>query len=71
MFAVNAMLGQFGEVLDVRAGSIAEVERATWPLAKQRAEVVVDELERPADILLVGLPRDFHYGPGMGTNPHR
>jgi hypothetical protein len=31
--------------------------------------VVVDELEQPADILLVGLPRDFHYGPGMGTNP--
>lgn len=69
IFAVDAVLGQFGEVLDVQAGSIAEVERATWPLAKRRAEVVVDELEQPADILLVGLPRDFHYGPGMGTNP--
>ena len=69
VFAVDAVLGQFGEVLDVRAGRIAEVEHATWPLARQRAEVVVDELEQPADILLVGLPRDFHYGPGMGTNP--
>ena len=69
IFAVDAVLGQFSEVLDVKAGSIAEVERATWPLAKHRAEVVVDELEQPADILLVGLPRDFHYGPGMGTNP--
>ena len=69
VFAVDAVLGQFGEVLDVQAGTIPEVEQATWPLAKQRAEVVVAELEQPADILLMGLPRDFHYGPGMGTNP--
>ena len=69
VFAVDAVLGQYSEVLDVRAGTIPEVERATWPLAKRRAEVVIDELEQPADILLVGLPRDFHYGPGMGTNP--
>lgn len=68
-FAVDAVLGQFGDVLDVKAGRIAEVEKATWPLASQRANVVLDDLEEPADILLVGLPRDFHYGPGMGTNP--
>jgi hypothetical protein len=68
-FAVDAVLGQFGDVLDVKAGRIAEVERATWPLASRRANVVIHELEQPADILLVGLPRDFHYGPGMGTNP--
>jgi nickel-dependent lactate racemase len=69
VFAVDAVLGQFSDVLDVQAGAIADVEQATWPLAKRRAEVVVNELEQPADILLVGLPRDFHYGPGMGTNP--
>ena len=26
-------------------------------------------MSEPADILVFGLPRDFHYGPGMGTNP--
>jgi hypothetical protein len=26
-------------------------------------------MKQPADVLLIGLPRDFHYGPGMGTNP--
>jgi lactate racemase len=23
----------------------------------------------PADVLVIGMPRDFHYGAGMGTNP--
>lgn len=68
-FAVDAVLGQKGDVLDVKAGRIASVEQATWPLAGQRSNVVLDELEEPADVLLMGLPRDFHYGPGMGTNP--
>lgn len=68
-FTVDAVLGQFAAVLDVKAGRIAAVEQATWPLAQQRAEVVLEEMSEPADILLVGLPRDFHYGPGMGTNP--
>jgi len=68
-FAIDAVLGQKGEILDVQAGRIADVERATQPLAARRANVVVDELEEPADVLLMGLPRDFHYGPGMGTNP--
>jgi hypothetical protein len=68
-FTIDAVLGQRGDVLDVKAGRTAAVEEATWPLAGRRANVVLDELEEPADILLVGVPRDFHYGPGMGTNP--
>lgn len=68
-FAIDAVIGQKADILDVQAGRIAEVEDATWPLADQRTNVVLDELDEPADILLVGMPRDFHYGPGMGTNP--
>jgi hypothetical protein len=68
-FAVDAVLGQKADILDVRAGRIAEVESATWPLADRRTNIVLDALREPADILLVGMPRDFHYGPGMGTNP--
>jgi hypothetical protein len=26
-------------------------------------------MREPADVLVIGLPRNFHYGPGMGTNP--
>ena len=53
--------------LAVAAGAIPEVERATWPVAGQRTEVVIDG--PPADVLLVGMPRSFHYGNGMGSNP--
>lgn len=67
-FAVDAVLGQQSQVLDVKAGELQAVEAATWPLADQRTNIHLDDKE-PADILIFGLPRNFHYGPGMGTNP--
>jgi nickel-dependent lactate racemase len=67
-FAVDAVLGQKSQVLDVKAGDLDAVEAATWPLADRRTNVYLDMAE-PADILVIGLPRNFHYGPGMGTNP--
>ncbi len=67
-FAVDAVLGQKSQVLDVQAGLIPEVEKATWPLADRRTNVYLD-MPEPADILVFGLPRNFHYGPGMGSNP--
>ena len=35
IFSVDAVLGQFGQVLAVAAGELAAVEEATWPLAGQ------------------------------------
>lgn len=67
-FAVDAVLGQRSQVLDVKAGELEAVENATWPLADKRTNVSLD-MKEPADILVMGLPRNFHYGPGMGTNP--
>jgi nickel-dependent lactate racemase len=67
-FAVDAVLGQKSQVLDVKAGELTAVEEATWPLAGKRTNIKL-EIEKPADILVFGLPRNFHYGPGMGTNP--
>ncbi|MGD8256305.1 MAG: lactate racemase domain-containing protein [Desulfobacterales bacterium] len=67
-FAVDAVLGQKSQVLDVKAGTLQAVEEATWPLADKRTNINL-EMEEPADILIFGLPRNFHYGPGMGTNP--
>jgi lactate racemase len=67
-FAVDAVIGQKSQVLDVKAGALAEVEKATWPLADRRTNIHLDMAE-PADVLVMGLPRNFHYGPGMGTNP--
>ena len=67
-FAVDAVLGQQAQVLGVYCGSVEEVQKASWPLADKRTNVTLDVSE-PADILVYGLPRNFHYGPGMGTNP--
>jgi len=67
-FGVDAVIGQFSQVLEVKAGRLDLVEEATWPLADRRTNVHLDAREG-ADILVMGLPRNFHYGPGMGTNP--
>jgi hypothetical protein len=51
----------------VTAGAIPDVEQATWPIAARRTDVELDG--EPADVLVIGMPRAFHYGPGMGSNP--
>lgn len=66
-FAVDAVLRGDAKQLDVRAGVAAEVERAAWPAAAGRTEVELDGGR--ADVLVLGMPRSFHYGPGMGSNP--
>jgi len=68
-YTVDAVIGRTADILDVRVGNTAAVEKATWPLAFRRSNIVLEGLDQPADILVIGLPRDFHYGPGMGTNP--
>ena len=67
-FAVDAVVGTKAQVLGVYAGSVEAVQEASWPLAEQRTNVELDE-DEPYDVLIYGLPRAFHYGPGMGTNP--
>jgi nickel-dependent lactate racemase len=67
-FAVDAVLGTHAQVLGVYAGAVDEVQKASWPLADRRTNVELDMTE-PFDIIVYGLPRAFHYGPGMGSNP--
>jgi len=66
-FAVDAVLRGDARQLGVFAGLPAQVEQAAWPLAQRRTEIVLDG--EPADVLVLGMPRTFHYGPGMGSNP--
>ncbi len=67
-FAVDAVVGTQAQVLGVYAGAPGAVQDASWPLAEQRTNVHL-EIAEPFDVLVFGLPRSFHYGPGMGTNP--
>ncbi len=65
---MDAVLGQKSQILQVAAGTVEEVEKATWPLAEKRTNIQLG-MKEPFDVLVMGLPRNFHYGPGMGTNP--
>ena len=67
-FAVDAVLGQKAQILGVYCGAVEEVQKTSWKLADRRTNVELDQ-KAPADILVYGLPRNFHYGPGMGSNP--
>lgn len=66
-FSVDAVLDSRSRQLGVFAGTIPEVEKASWPLATARTDLTVPG--PPADVLVLGIPRNFHYGPGMGSNP--
>ncbi len=66
-FLVDAVLNGRSEQMHVVAGTPPEVEAATWARAAERTEVTLDG--PPANVLVVGIPRTFHYGPGMGSNP--
>jgi nickel-dependent lactate racemase len=65
--SVDAVLDSRSRQLGVYAGAIPEVERASWPLATARTDLRVPG--PPADVLVLGVPRNFHYGAGMGSNP--
>ncbi|MHB1132619.1 MAG: lactate racemase domain-containing protein [Chloroflexota bacterium] len=67
MFCVDAVVDTTAQVLGVWAGSCEEVQKASWPLADKRTNVHM--ATEKADVLVFGEPRNFHYGPGMGTNP--
>jgi nickel-dependent lactate racemase len=66
-FLVDAVLNGRSEQMHVVAGTPAEVEAATWDRAAERTEVALPGPK--ANVLVVGIPRTFHYGPGMGSNP--
>lgn len=65
---VDGVLGSNAQILGEYAGTWEKVQEESWELADKRTEVYLD-MEEKADILVFGEPRDFHYGPGMGTNP--
>ncbi|GAA2755278.1 lactate racemase domain-containing protein [Actinopolymorpha rutila] len=66
-FTVDAVLNARSEQVAVLAGSIPAVEEASWPPATRRTELTLPG--EPADVLVLGMPRSFHYGNGMGSNP--
>ena len=69
-FSVDAVLDSRSRQLGVYAGRDPRRGAGLWPLATARTDLRIDApWEGRADVLVVGIPRNFHYGPGMGSNP--
>jgi len=66
-FSIDAVLDSRSRQVGVYAGAIPDVEQACWPLATARTDLQIDGPR--ADVLVLGMPRNFHYGAGMGSNP--
>lgn len=66
-FTVDAVLDSHSRQTAVYAGDAKKVEQASWPMASERTEIEFEG--EKADVLVLGMPRSFHYGPGMGSNP--
>ena len=66
-FSVDAALDSQSRQLGVWAGRIPAVEKASWPLATARTDIAF-AASRPT-CWSSAIPRNFHYGAGMGSNP--
>lgn len=66
-FCCDAVLDTYARQIAVYSGWAKEMMPVSWKIANQRTYVPF--AKKKYDILIFGMPRDFHYGPGMGTNP--
>lgn len=66
-FCCDAVLDSKSRQIAIYSGYAKEMQPEAWKIADQRT--FVPWAEKKYDILVFGMPRDFHYGPGMGTNP--
>lgn len=66
-FCCDAVLDTYARQIAIYSGYAKEMQPISWELANQRTYVPF--AEKKYDVLVFGMPRDFHYGKGMGTNP--
>lgn len=66
-FCCDAVLDTYSRQIAIFSGYAKEMQPAAWALANKRTYIPF--AEKKYDVLVFGMPRDFHYGKGMGTNP--
>ena len=67
-FLVDAVLGTESQILGVYAGAADEVQKASWPLARQRTEVTLD-IKDKFDLMVFGMPRSLPLRARHGHQP--
>jgi len=66
-FACDAVLDTYQRQIAVFTGSIEEIQPLSQKVADKRT--YVPWAEKKYDVMIFGMPQEFHYGNGMGTNP--
>jgi len=66
-FCCDAVLDTSSRQIAVYSGYAAEMQPVSWAVADRRT--YVPWAEKKYDVVVFGMPRAFHYGDGMGTNP--
>lgn len=66
-FCCDAVLDSKNRQIAIFSGWASEMQPIAWEVADRRTSV--NWAEKKYDILIFGMPVNFHYGDGMGTNP--
>ena len=66
-FMCDAVLDTKMRQIAVFSGYGAEIQPASWKVANQRT--FIPYAKEKYDIMIFGMPQNFHYGNGHGTNP--
>jgi hypothetical protein len=66
-FCCDAVLDTYSRQIKIFSGKASMVQPASWEAADRRTYVPF--AEKKYDIMVFGMPQNFHYGDGMGTNP--
>lgn len=66
-FCCDAVLDTYSRQIEINSGYAKEMQPISWKMADKRT--YVPWAEKKYDIVVFGMPTDFHYGNGMGTNP--
>ena len=66
-FCCDAVLDTQSRQIAIYSGYAKEMMPISWKLADKRT--YVHWAEKKYDVLVFGMPQNFHYGDGMGTNP--
>lgn len=66
-FCCDAVLDSVSRQIEINSGYAKEMQPISWKTADKRT--FVPWARKKYDVLVFGMPQDFHYGDGMGTNP--
>ena len=66
-FCCDAVLDSRSRQIEINSGWAQEMQPVSWKMADKRT--YVHWAEKKYDVVVFGMPTNFHYGDGMGTNP--